>query len=457
MEMGVFLGWRKQDGEHVSEGEILYELEGEKAAQEIEAIEFGILRIPPGAPAVGAEVPVGTLLGYLTCPDEPPPWMVATSGESAGRQRTDALAPDVASDTRAAHHASPSARRRARELGVPIDSVCGSGRRGRVTRQDLESHARTARTPAGTASASSPSTAISRETPPAGGECRRCTPRARRVARELGIDWAGVQGSGRGGRIRERDVRQAAQEQSSALPRQRRRAAATVPLTRLRRVIAQRMLASSQTTAPVTLTTQVDARNLVNLRDQFKSAGDAVVPTFNDIIIKLVGDLLAQDGQLAARCEEDKLVIPGSDEIHIGLAVETADGLFVPVIRQVPQASLLQVSQLAAELVARARAGTLGLDQLQGAVFTITNLGAYGIDAFTPIINVPESAILGIGAIRREPVVQDDDQIVVGVRLTLSLTFDHRVIDGAPAARFLAAVREAIENPVPRLLGCGRI
>ena len=156
-----------------------------------------------------------------------------------------------------------------------------------------------------------------------------------------------------------------------------------------------------------------------------------------------------QHPQLAARWEETHLTLPGG--IHIGIAVDTDDGLIVPVLRDVTSLSLLQVAAQSRELVESARANRLKADDLQGGVFTITNLGAFGIDAFTPIINLPETAILGIGSIRREPAVVDN-QIVPRDQVTLSLTFDHRIVDGAPAARFLQAIRLAVENPSAWLL-----
>jgi pyruvate dehydrogenase E2 component (dihydrolipoamide acetyltransferase) len=167
----------------------------------------------------------------------------------------------------------------------------------------------------------------------------------------------------------------------------------------------------------------------------------------------LVVTVLRQHPQLASRWAGDRLVVPGAnDDLPIGIAVETEDGLLVPVIHHVATMSLRQLAERSRNLIEQARAGKLSASEMQGGVFTITNLGAFGIDAFTPIINFPETAILGLGAIRREPVVLDNDQIAVRDIITLSLTFDHRVTDGAPAARFLQKLCEAIENPAEWLL-----
>jgi pyruvate dehydrogenase E2 component (dihydrolipoamide acetyltransferase) len=289
------------------------------------------------------------------------------------------------------------------------------------------------------------------------------SPRARRVASELGVDWPSLRGTGRHGRVREQDVRRAAAACATvaaasepAKPLRQPQPAPTgvgTPITKRRRVIAQRMLASHQTTVPVTLTTRADAANLQGAREQFKAIGEAaIVPTISDIVIKLAAVVLRKHRLLAGRWRDDQLVLPADNELDIGLAVDTDDGLLVPVVRDVAGRSLMEIARTTAQLVQRARAGTLALEQLQGSVFTITNLGAFGIDAFTPVINPPEVAILGIGAIRREAIVQDDQRLAVGSRMTLSLTFDHRMVDGAPAARFLADVRGAIEHPVPYLV-----
>ncbi|MBC7856154.1 MAG: 2-oxo acid dehydrogenase subunit E2, partial [Pirellulaceae bacterium] len=165
--------------------------------------------------------------------------------------------------------------------------------------------------------------------------------------------------------------------------------------------------------------------------------------------VKLTAAALQQHPMLAARWEETHLALP--DGIHIGIAVDTEEGLIVPVLRDVPSLSLLELAARSRDMIESVRDNKFTVDDLQGGVFTITNLGSYGIDAFTPIINLPETAILGVGCIRREPAVIDT-QIVPRDQVTLSLTFDHRIVDGAPAARFLQAIRLAVENPSAWLL-----
>jgi pyruvate dehydrogenase E2 component (dihydrolipoamide acetyltransferase) len=217
------------------------------------------------------------------------------------------------------------------------------------------------------------------------------------------------------------------------------------PITNRRRIIAERLSASRQQTVPVTLTTTADATKLIAVREQLKSsAGTSAVPSYQDILIKLIARVLTKHRQLASRWEQDAILVPRDHEMNIGMAVDTEDGLLVPVIQAVNSLTLNELAAKSRELIERARLGKLVATEMQGGVFTVTNLGAFGIDAFTPVINLPESAILGLGAIRMEAVATPDGKIFSQHRLSLSLTFDHRVIDGAPAARFMQELVVAI-------------
>jgi pyruvate dehydrogenase E2 component (dihydrolipoamide acetyltransferase) len=206
------------------------------------------------------------------------------------------------------------------------------------------------------------------------------------------------------------------------------------------------MMESRQTTAPVTLTSIVDATNLVNLREQFKTAAREPVPSYTDFFLKLAAVALQKHPLLASRWT-DSGILP-APSIDIGIAVDTDAGLFVPVVRAVPTLGLRQVAARTRELIERARKNELSARDMQGGCFTITNLGAFGVDAFTPLINPPECAVLGVGRIERRAVM--DGARVVGRQLvTLSLTFDHRIVDGAPAARFLQTLTMCVTNPAP--------
>jgi pyruvate dehydrogenase E2 component (dihydrolipoamide acetyltransferase) len=223
-----------------------------------------------------------------------------------------------------------------------------------------------------------------------------------------------------------------------------------IPHTATRRTIAARMVAGVTQAAPVTLTARVDATNLVSLRTQFKAAGavNEPVPSYTDIIVKLCALSLRQHPLLQAQWRDDGLFVP--DRIDIAIAVDTAAGLLVPVVRSVDRQSLRQVAAQAHELIELARAGRLPAESMRDATFTVTNLGSLGVDAFTPILHLPQCAVLGVGRIIREPAVVN--QVVPRDQLTLSLTFDHRVVDGAPAARFLDTLRRYLEHPAAWLV-----
>ena len=227
-----------------------------------------------------------------------------------------------------------------------------------------------------------------------------------------------------------------------------------LPITTVRRTIADRMATSAHTVAPVTLTTEADATELVRLRKQLKDDGrPAGSPSYNDLLAKLVAQALLEHPMVNARFDGDTIV--QSATANIGVAVDTDRGLLVPVLRDVQTKSLRQIARESAALIEKARTGRVTVDELQGGTFTITNLGMYEIDAFTPIINLPECAILGVGRIVPKQVVVDAEAERVAIRqmMFLSLTFDHRLVDGAPAARFLQRVKQYVEKPYLWLVG----
>ena len=391
MEEGTFVAWLKGDGETIRIGDALYELEGEKASQEIESVDAGILRIPPNGPKPGETVKVGAAIGFLVADGEPTPELTPSAATTATAESVETPSMPAASET-------------------PIAKSNGSSK--------IEPAA---------------------------------SPRARRVARELGVDWKSLVGTGAGGRVREEDVRAAAKAQVK--PAAKSQAATRVPISSKRRVIADRLSASRAQTVPVTLQITADATNLVNLREQFKSVGQAdATPSYQDILTKLVAAVLLKHPLLAGRWEHNEIALPGDDGVHIGIAVDTEQGLLVPVLADVPHLPLTELAKRSRSLIEKARAGRLAAVDMQGGVFTITNLGSFGIEHFSPVINLPETAILGVGAIRREAVALDDGRIEARWQIHLSLTFDHRVIDGAPAAKFLQDLTSAIANPSAWLL-----
>lgn len=265
----------------------------------------------------------------------------------------------------------------------------------------------------------------------------RASPIARRLAREHGIHLATLRAAGPDGRITEADVRAAIESRAAAT------AVKTERLAPMRKTIARRMTESLQTTAQVTLTSEADVTELVALRERLKQQYEV---TYTDLAAKAAAIALAAHPRLNARLAGDDLQMLA--DVHIGLAVALESGLIVPVVREVNKKGLRAIAAEARALVERARAGGLTEKDVTGGTFSITNLGMYGIDAFTPIINPPEVAILGIGRIV-EKAVRRDGALEWRQRLVLSLTFDHRVVDGAPAAAFLQTLCRQLENPPP--------
>jgi pyruvate dehydrogenase E2 component (dihydrolipoamide acetyltransferase) len=281
------------------------------------------------------------------------------------------------------------------------------------------------------------------------------SPRARKLAQEKGVDLALVTGSGPHGRIVERDVLDyltlLPKEAPTPLPAPPMMVptAESVPLTGLRRIIAERMAASAHTTARVTVVTEADATAFVEAREQLKAhVADewGFAPGYNDLLGIIVARALREFPYMNARLSADGQAIERLPVVNLGMAVDTERGLLVPVIRHADQKDLRAFGTELRALVERARAGKSLPDELTGGTFTITNLGMHEIDVFTPIINLPEAAILGVGRTQPKPVVRDG-QIVVRQMWTLSLAFDHRLVDGAPAARFLQRIKQLIENP----------
>jgi pyruvate dehydrogenase E2 component (dihydrolipoamide acetyltransferase) len=459
METGRLGEWLKRDGERVAAGEILFTVEGDKATQEVEALDSGILYIPPASPPSGKEVPVGTLLGYLMKEGEE----IADSRSqiadselqiaevshqpSAISDQPSAISdqPSAISDQPSAisHQQptiSPRARRIASELAVDWTALKGSGRTGRIVERDIRQ--------AAAAAATAPVTA------------ERISPLARRRAAELGVEVDALAARLPGKRIERADVEAEAKVKAetgstsaSTLTSTSTSAGAVLPITTVRRTIADRMAASAHTVAPVTLTTEADATELVRLRKQLKDDGSQPAPSYNDLLAKLTAQALLEHPMVNARFEGDAIV--QSATANLGVAVDTDRGLLVPVLRDVQTKSLRQIAREAAALIEKARTGRISPDDLQGGTFTITNLGMYEIDAFTPIINLPECAILGVGRIVPKQVVVDAEAERVAIRhmLFLSLTFDHRLVDGAPAARFLQRVKQFVEKPYLWLVG----
>jgi pyruvate dehydrogenase E2 component (dihydrolipoamide acetyltransferase) len=280
------------------------------------------------------------------------------------------------------------------------------------------------------------------------GERASSSPAARRLARELNVDIATVPGTGPGGRVTNEDVERAARAPASPAASAPAPAASgtTIPLKGMRKTIATRMFDSLHGSAQLTMDMDAVMDDAVKLREQLIAEwqAESIRPTFTDLVVKAVAKALRGHPLMNSVFGANEITL--CNDVHIGIAVAIDAGLVVPVIRNADRLSLKDIAAASARLAAAARAGNLALDDMAGGTFTVTALGMYGVDSFTPILNAPQSGILGVNRIRDE-VVWQADRAAPRKAMRLSLTWDHRALDGAPAAQFLGAVRDLLEAP----------
>lgn len=399
MNEGTITRWFKREGDKVQKGEALFEVLTDKANMEVEASASGYLRAVTRGE--NETVPTGEIIAYVsTTIDEP--------------LEVDQITPaqEAAETLPSSDHVSA--------VSTPVTSAAGVRKKQFIS------------------------------------------PRARRLAEEKGIDLTSVTTSSPSGRVVEADVLKYLERQipisppaatpskiSSTPPRitanaDSQSSETIVPVAGMRKIIAERMATSSREVARVTLTTEADATRLVELRAELNANAEGTKFTFTDLFVLLVSRALQKHPYMNATLREDGIHQHGS--VHIGIAVDTERGLLVPVIRDVQAKGLGAISKALRELGEQTRTAKISPDDLRGSTFTITNLGQYEIDAFTPIINRPESAILGIGRIAQKAAAFQG-QLAVRHMVMLSLAFDHRVVDGAPAARFLQEIKHLVESP----------
>jgi pyruvate dehydrogenase E2 component (dihydrolipoamide acetyltransferase) len=411
------LEWHKSDGEYVNKGEPLFSFESDKSAIEIESPASGYVHI---LVKVGDTVPVNTPVALL----------YAESGKVANTQeapavvnagtplRTRTLQPATNRGVQGLR-ATPKARVEARQRGFDLASLVGTGPRGMIVTADLDA------------------VPVS---PPV-----KATPVAERMAADCGIDLTDLTGTGPGGRITRQDVSLAIAALTAGTPKTTASSPGKtpLPLDGLRGLIAERLSASWVERPQVTLHSEVDATELVDLRNRKLTPGRRKI-SFNAFFVAATARALAEFPAINSQLTDKGLV--HFDAINIGLAIDIERGLVVPVLKNIGKLSLLDIEAGLSDLVARTIAGKTLPEDFTGGTFTVTNLGGFGVDSFTPIINPPEAAILGIGRIKAKPVAI---QGLIGVREmgTLSLSFDHRLVDGAPAARFLQRICFLVENP----------
>ena len=429
MTKGKIGKWLVQEGDTVAQGQPLLEIETDKVVHEQESPTDGV--IAQLLVDEGADVPVNAILAIIGAPGEE---VARVEIDAATEQATPAQPeqPKVTPSATPDIKASPAARQLAEKLAIDLTEVQPSGPGGRILESDVQRYIDL------------------RVEAPAETTRLKASPLARRLAKEHGLDLSAIIGSGPDGRIVRDDVLQASATApatptvvETATPQQ---ATEVIPMTGIREIIAERMTLSVQTNASVTLHTEVDATTFVELRGMLNDKLQAreVSLTYTDLLVKVVANALGEHPRLNATLTDEGIQL--LTEINIGVAVALEDGLVVPVVRNADKKRLSEISEQVRNFAERARSNQLTPSELQGGSFTITNLGNFGIDAFTPIINPPESAILGVGRILKKPVVHNDE-IAIRSMLTLSLTFDHRVIDGAPAAQFLQTVASYIEDP----------
>jgi len=422
VESCIITGWKVKEGDPVKAGQPLCEVETDKAAFEVEAPAAGtVLGVfyPDGA-----DVPVLRIIAAIGAPGEDisalrPSAAAETKPEAGSKaeEKPSVSNPAVSSfkfqSSGLSSGVSPRARNLAAAEGLDVSALAGSGPEGRVIERDVKA-------------------ALAGQAP--------LSPAAKAKIAAIG--------SGIGGRILAADV----QMPSAAVPAapavsysaEQMGGLKEIPVKGVRKVVAGRMLSSLQTTAQLTMHTSADARAVLSARAKFKTSADKAGITINDLVLYAVAQTLVNFPDLNAYWLGDKLV--QFENVHLGMAVDTPRGLMVPVIRFANKLSLEEISVEAKRLGSACIKGTIDPDALKGGTFTVTNLGASGIEMFTPVLNAPEAGILGVCSVQPKPVMKKDGGVEFIPHMGLSLTFNHCATDGAPAGRFLAALREKLSS-----------
>ncbi|MCU0501896.1 MAG: 2-oxo acid dehydrogenase subunit E2 [Anaerolineae bacterium] len=452
MTHGTVTEWLKAPGDAVRAEEALCIYETEKVSLELPSPQDGVLTqiLAP----VGEAVAAGTPICVVEAADDRP----STTGDRRPVTESGTLL------------ATPKARALARQHGINLRQIAGRGLSGRVHAADVL---------AAVAQSTHPARAVGSAVPAGEVATLKATPLARRIAAAEGLDLRAIVGGGPDGTITREDVEEALRDQGAGgrgpgsgdrgqesvsvtqpapargfpLEHTLSPGETVVPLTSLRRVIGERMSQSAFNAPHVTLLTEAEATHLVSARNQLNEeltangAGSKIA--FNTLIAALVARALRAQPQLNSRLEPDGIHL--LSQINIALAVDTERGLMTPVLPRVDELSLLAIQRGYDALIGRAMAGKSLPDDFVGGTFTITNLGALDVDGFTPIINPPQAAILGVGRIIEKPVAREG-AVVIRPMVALSLSFDHRIVDGAPAARFLQRVKQLVERPMALLV-----
>ena len=440
METGKITEWKKKEGDQVKKGEILLVVETEKITYEVEAPGDGILHI---VVPVEGEVPVAELIGYLAADKAEYDKVAAGGGAPAAAPAPAAAAPAAAAPVPAAAAApartpgervksSPYARKLADEAGIDIALVAGTGPEGRVVAKDVEAFKES-------------------------GPRIKMTPVAAKMAADLKLDASQITGTGPGGKITREDIEQftARQKAPAAAPAEKKTGEEKmgegdklVKLTSMRKVISRKMLESTNQAAQAYMTNSIDATLIQEFREKILKNAEkkhGVRVTITDFVMKITAMAIERHAVINTRWTADGILF--LKNINIGMAMAIKDGLVVPVIHNANKKSIIQIAKDRTALIDKGRNGKLGPAEMTGGTFTVSAMGMFGTELFTAIINQPENAILGVGAIIDKPVVVNK-QIVIKPMMNLSLTYDHRTIDGADAGRFLQTLKELHDDPM---------
>jgi len=434
MTEGTLVAWKKKKGDQVSAGEVLAEIETDKATMEWESPEDGTLT--EIYVQEGGKVNVGDKIAFI-----------GGEGEEAPKQEAKATEKEEKPKAAEEKEKQPQAET---EKPAPAEAK----RKETAPPQQKDAGAATATRPEGEQQEAQP-----KEKKPE--EARvKASPVARRIAAELGVDLSSVKGTGPDGRVTETDVRGAAKSgaavadrgpakgESKPAPSVKPGESARIQLSGMRKIIAQRLVESLGPVPHFYLTIEVNAGPLMEAREELKSAGegaDAAKITVNDFVLKAAVQAASKVPRVNASFDGDAIVQYA--DVDLGIAVAIEEGLLTPVLRAAQTKSLRQISEIAKDLAHRARNKRMKPEEFQGGTFTVSNLGSMGIDSFSAVINPPQGFILAIGKITKVPVIDDCDQIVVGHRMSLTMSCDHRVIDGALGAEYLKELRHLLENP----------
>jgi pyruvate dehydrogenase E2 component (dihydrolipoyllysine-residue acetyltransferase) len=441
MTEGTLVAWKKKKGDTVSAGEVLAEIETDKATMEWESPEDGTLT--EIYVEEGGKVNVGDKIAFISGEGEEAP-------KEEGKEKEQKKEQPKAEEEKKEEKAEPKKEDEERAPEKRAEKPKKEEKEPKADEKKEKKAPKERPVEAGV----SPAPAEPTRLPPQTEEARvKASPVARRIAAELGVDLASVKGTGPEGRVTETDVRAAAKSKTLA-PKPSDPAtvqageSARIQLSGMRKIIAQRLVESLGPVPHFYLTIDIDAGPLMEAREELKSAGegaDAAKITVNDFVLKAAVQAAVKIQRVNASFDGDAIVQYA--DVDLGMAVAIEDGLLTPVIRAAQNKSLREISELAKDFAHRARNKRMKPEEFQGGTFTVSNLGGMGIDSFSAVINPPQGFILAIGKITKVPVVDDSDQIVVGHRMSITMSCDHRVIDGALGAEYLKELRHLLENP----------